>query len=421
MRLVEFFSSVFYENIGLYFFSFFGVMILMIPIFRKYVHGILDPFFFILFMTVFAYVIPVFLYLTGNCSMRNFSYFIISESFFWLGFALFYGSKTNFSKYRIVNESILLKYIFYISFLIYVTSKIYTYLFIGIPLLMEYRLDLYSEANGLGILGRLSDFSASFLLIYSFHLKDKGDKKHFFIFILIFINSVLTGSKSAILIFFQSYFIYNYFYKGIVPKLDKKYWGVLLLFPIIILLLSASGVKNLEAAGLGFFVRMVANGDVFWYAYPNDVIDHIRISNPFTNFFVGILGPFRLIDYQSVEPSIGALINWEIEPSLYGTNAGSNARPAIAGWIYFKWYGVFFSFLLGCFVSFLIYHIRKYFPKGLLGVVLYGFLYQNMITFIIDPSLGFSYLSNFLINVIIYTVFIFFISKMRIVLVKNTL
>lgn len=419
MRIVEFFSSVFYPNVGLYIFSILVILFLMIPIFRKYVHGVLDPFFFVLFMTVFAYAIPVFLYLTDNCSMRNFSYFLISESFFWIGFALFYGTRTNFSKYGITNESVLLSHIFHLSLFIYVVSKIYTYLFIGIPLLMEYRLDIYSEANGLGILGRLADFSASFLLIYSFYLRDKGQKKYLLIFALIFVNSILTGSKSAILVFFQSYFIYAYFYGGEVPRFNKKYVVLLLLFPVAILLLSASGVEDLEAAGLGFFVRMIANGDVFWYAYPNDVIDRINVINPFTNFFVGILGPFRLIDYQSVEPSIGALINWEIEPSLYGTNAGSNARPAIAGWIYFGWYGILFSFLLGCFVSYLIYHIRKYFSQSLLGIILYGFLYQSVITFIIDPSLGFNYLSNFLINVIIYTAFVFLISKMKIVLVKE--
>jgi hypothetical protein len=420
MKISEFFASVFYENVVLYFLCLLFVGILTIPLFKKYTHGIFDPFFFILMMTVFAYVIPLFLFITNNCSSRDFFYFIISETFLWLGVYLGYQFRSNFSEYKIKNENVLIKRIFFISILIYIFTKLYTYMFIGVPLLMEYRLDIYTGTNGLGMLGRLSDFATFFLLIYAFYLKDEGSRKYLFILVLIFIDSFLSGSKSAIFAIFQAYFIYSFFYKNEMPLIKKKHILLLICFPILILLLSQNSLDSLRLAVWGIFIRMVANGDVFWYSYPYETIDQIKINHPFANLFVGILSPFRLIDYNTVEPSIGKLINWQIEPSIYGTNAGSNARPAIAGWIYFRWYGIFFSFFIGCFISFLVFYVRKYFSKSLFGIILFGYLYQNALTFIIDPSLGFNYLSNFIINIVIYTIIIFIVSEMKLSLIRNS-
>lgn len=412
MRIHEFFLNVFYENIILYIVCLLLATIATIPLFKKYTNGILDPFFFILFMTVFAYAIPPFLFFTGNCSFRNFAYFLISETFLWIGFYIVYKLKRDFSINKIKNEEVIMEYLFYISLLLFILSKLYSYLFIGIPLFMQYRLDAYIESNGLGILKRISEFASLFLLIYSFYLKDHNKRVYLFVFILIFIDTILSGSKSAVLTIFHSYFIYTFFYKDSVPKIKTKYILIMLCFPFLILLLANSG-SDISAVSAGIFTRMIANGDVFWYAYPNNTIDNIHINNFFTNLFVGLLGPFRLIDYNTVEPNIGLQINWEIEPTIYGTNAGPNARPSIAGWIYFKWYGLIFSFLIGCFISFCIYYIKKYFTKSILGVILFGFLYQNAITFLIDPLLGFSYLSNFILNIIIYTLIIITILKIK--------
>lgn len=419
MKIHEFFLNVFYENIYLYVLCLLIVTIITIPLFRKYTNGILDPFFFILFMTVFAYAIPPFLFVTGNCSFRNFIYFVLSETFLWIGFYIVSKLKKDFSIKKIKNEEYITKYLFYISLLIFILSKLYTYILIGIPLFMEYRLDAYVESNGLGILKRLSEFSSLFILIYSFYLKDNKKKVYLLVFTLITLDAILSGSKSALLTIFHSYFIYTFFYKDEIPKIKKKQILIILCFPFLILVLANNG-SELGIASAGVFTRMIANGDVFWYAYPNNIIDDIHIRNSFSNLFVGLLGPFRLIDYHTVEPNIGLQINWEIEPTIYGTNAGPNARPSIAGWIYYKWYGIIFSFLIGCLISFCIYYLKKYFTKSILGIILFGFLYQNIITFLIDPLLGFNYLSNFFMNIIIYTIIILILLKLKDVLTTES-
>ena len=62
MRLQEFLNLM-GENWQLYLFSIALSFIILLPIYRKYVRAIIDPFFIVLFGSICANAVPIFLFL----------------------------------------------------------------------------------------------------------------------------------------------------------------------------------------------------------------------------------------------------------------------------------------------------------------------------------------------------------------------
>lgn len=424
MSLLEFFGNVFFENIIIYFICLIGVCITLYPLHKKFVNGIFDPLFFQIWMGAFAYVIPIFLFVTDNISWVHFSYFIISESLFWIGFWLVSKKNTNFSKIQIVNEANIAKYTFYLALFIYLFSTLYTYVFIGIPLFISNRNDIYKDAGGLGLLSHLINFSSLYILIYSFYqYSDNNKSKYKWIIIIVAINCILSGGKSAILSIVYCFFYYSFFLKGKKPIIKKKYISIVATFPLIILLLSSIS-SDLTTSFLDLGKRLVANGDIYWCAYPNNIIDDINIKNPLSHLFIGFLGPLRLVSYENTEllNPIGLLINWEVYPDLMkmGITTAPNSRMAVSGWVYFGWSGILFSFILGCIVSFIIYRLPKYIPGGIIGVSFYSMIYFSALTVITDPGLAITFFLDCFLNMMLYIPFIFIFSKLKISYYKET-
>lgn len=401
-----------------YIVSVLGITLLFIPLFKKLYVSITDPLVFLLVNSIFAYSVPLFLFNNNLCSISHFIFFCLSEIFFWS--IVFYSARKtrSFKNVIILNEGNYAKMFFNISFLVYMFSSIYTYVYVGIPLFMESRQELYVGAeSGVGIFSRLADFAQSYVIIYCYHrIISYKEKAFIFIFIFVIVNCLLSGSKGSILTLVAWYFIYIYFFKREkhILQFKRKYFLLVLLFPIIILLYyKGSSSQNLSNAIEDLAFRFVANGDVYWIAYPNNIIDNVHYQHPLVALFAGILGPFRLESYESIEPAIGLQLFWEVEPSMYGRIIGPNGRLAVSGWCFFGWTGLLFSAIMGWLFSFIVFRSRKYFPNSLLGIFVYGYLYRISMSIVTDPALFFSYLGSFLINIGFYATLLMIMSKFQ--------
>lgn len=402
-------------NIPIYFLALILSILLLLPVIKKTYKGILDPLFYAVIMAILANTVPFFLILTGKITISNFIYFLLAEVFFWIGFLCFNKKELRFKKsYILENERSDLA-LFIIYFILLIALKLLAYNLVGIPIFYEEgRLAVFTESGGLGLLERLSTFPVFFISFYSFKLIEKGKGYKILAvisIIVVIIFGFLSGSKAAVLIIVGGYFYYNFFYKKKIIETKKilKYLPFLLIFPVLILTLQTTGTGFDPLVGLVF--RFIANGDVYYMSFPYEVINTIQINNKFTYLFSGILAPFRLIDINTVDTVIGYQLNWSLHPYSDGSLSGPNSRIPIVAWIFFKWGGVFFSFILGLILSITYNKLSSLFPKGIITYIVIAYIQYNLLVFITDPVLGIGYLFDILINMIILVIFYFLINK----------
>lgn len=401
-------------NTELYYWILLGMIIVGGIVIKKNHISIIDPFFMAIISCICAYTIPFFLYKTGYCSVRNFWYFTLSESVFWISFFSF-KKTTKFKKIVFIKEKECARILFYISLVVYLYATIYTYTHIGIPLFMRSRLELY-ENTGLGFLGRFTDFASFYLCYYTFHeIITMRKKKYILVLGVIAINLFLSGSKGAILILLTTFFVYYWFYLGKKARIKWKYILLVIPFPILVLMMQAETEELPVSDALSLLgIRLMAYGDVYLYAYPNDIIDQVKILHPFYSFLKPLLAPLRLMTTEATDNAIGLQLFWTVNPSYTGMNQGPNARMAIMGWCYFKWLGILFSAFCGWLLAFILYRGRKYFPHSFLGICIYGYLYNFSFSIITDFSLFLGSLATLVINLLFYGVIVLLLLNFKI-------
>lgn len=401
------FSILLLKNIYLYIIILFLVFILYIPIIKKFSNSIIDPMFMCILSVILADAIPFFLFFTGNCKSQYLFYFILVEIFYWLSLLLTYNKDATFAIKHIKNEDFLVKRLFYLSIILFFSINIYIYSFVGIPLFMDSRFELFKNSlPGLGILNRVSNFSSYFIIFYSFHriISMKQNKYVFYIFSIIVVD-FLSASRGSILTICFVYFIYFFFFLKKKPKLKKKYIPVLLAFPILIGLFykgSSANGGGLINGTVSLLFRFVAYGDIYWYAYPNQMIDYVSKDTTLLGFFSGILRPFRIISDGQAGIPIGTSLLWNVAPYMKGTFAGPNGRLPICMWAYFGWFGILVSIILGYISSFVLGNLKKHLGDSILGIAIYGYLYLTILNIPSDPTVFIDCITTIIICYIIY-------------------
>lgn len=114
--------------------------------------------------------------------------------------------------------------------------------------------------------------------------------------------------------------------------------------------------SNLISAASGLVYRFVAFGDVYWYTYPNGYIDLVNVTSPFVSLFNDFMGLFRLANWNALPDSLGL--------SIYRMHHASdvimvNPRLNIMGYIYFGYFGIVFSFVIGVIVGYIRLFLSK--------------------------------------------------------------
>lgn len=413
------FFTILLENFPLYIVSLLISAIIYGIIMRKIVRSIIDPLFYAMLSGIFAQSVPIFLFLTAAISVQIFVYIILSEIIFWLTYFLTRRKKITFSEYSFSSVRIEIA-MYYASFVICVSCYVLTYVLFGIPLFKESRLDTYQNANGLGILSYFQNFTQFFCILYSYYLISQKKHRNLsrIVLIAILIFCLLSGSKSSILIFISCYFFYLYYYKGegFSLKQNLKYVIPVAIFPLAVIILSTGA--NFRGAILSFVMRFVANGDCYWMAFPNDVINDVVINNKLEYLFSRILAPFRIINYADVDQAIGVQIDWLVNPDDIGITKGPNSRLPILGWTLFHWGGLLLSCIFGLICSFWHTRLITMFPRGIISVIVFGYIYTSMVAMFTDPLYSTSYVFTFfLFGVFLY--FILFIIGGRYIKIKK--
>ena len=164
---------------------------------------------------------------------------------------------------------------------------------------------------------------------------------------------------------------------------------------------------------VSLFIRFIHSGDVYWYAYPNNVYLNIKSNAWFSALFTDFLGLFRIVGWNNLPEAIGITFKDIHHPS--DIPSGPNARHNVFGLIYYGFFGgILFSFLLGVIISF----VRNKLPFILKDTMLNGFIFTFLMIKIsgldTDPMLTFTYLNNLLfIFPIIFFGFLFFLALFK--------
>jgi hypothetical protein len=108
------FSYLLFDHIYQYLLCLVVVVIVMFPLLKKNYVSIIDPWFTSYIFSVFANIIPLFLYCTGNCSIIHFSYFVISELAFWIGYNTFRRGKSVWGNFKFKYEEKIQSYMYYV-------------------------------------------------------------------------------------------------------------------------------------------------------------------------------------------------------------------------------------------------------------------------------------------------------------------
>ncbi len=401
----------------LYLLSLVIVLLIYIPIFKRFTNSILDPAFYALISTIFANTIPLFLVIINAISTETFIYFIFSESLFWIGYFLVYVKNVKFNNYN-YDDSNFSNSLFTLLLIALVICQLITYLKQGIPIFSKDRLSTYSSGGGIGILSYVINIATIYCCIYSFYLigKQKHKLKGYFTLLIIVFFSLLSGSKSAILILVFCYYFYKYYYikKNINYGKFKRYILLIILFPLCSIIISKN--SDFVTALTSLINRVIANGDGYWQAYPNNTMSEVVINKPWIYLLSRILCPFRIINYDEVETVIGIQLNAIIYPNSEEVIGGSNTRLPVLSWILFGWKGLILSFIMGTITALWKTKLPSILPNGIIPVIFYAFIYISFISVITDPLFSTGRFFDLAIFMTLFVIGILLLRKGRIIL-----
>jgi oligosaccharide repeat unit polymerase len=407
------FYDIVLSNIGLFIWILLFSFVLHYFLFKRQVNSILDPYFLAVISSVFCLTVVFLLYFTAYITLYVFMSYILTQCAFFAGLYTFRRKKVRLHRepYReIIPQDRIDKSLiaFYFFSIVYLGSQCAIYALKGIPLFMESRLETFAGGGGAGVLSRISDVSSIFCL-YAFFCVIKLDRfawsemPKYIVMFLIFITFLLSGSKSAFLVIFivlYCYILFNKIKGGnylVYLKMLRK--NIKLILPLSILLVGFiifvqarnedEGINPI----LGLALRFLHSGDVYWYAYPNDIYLKIRSDEWFAALFNDTLGLFRIKNWNQLPEAIGITLKNIHHPS--DILQGPNARHNIFGLIYYGYYGsIFFSYLIGLCLGFIRNELPYYLKPGMLSGFLFTYLMYRGASIDSDPMLTITYFDN---------------------------
>lgn len=418
MNSFDYFELVF-ENWFLYLASVVIVFFVYFIVFKKYYISVLDPFTFTCFFSAMAITVPVFLFFVNEITVRLFISFVLTQLFFFLGFRIFSPIEINKieprKKLDIDGQEIrFIKWFFIIIGFTNVSLQLFSYKLVGIPLLAESRLGIYGESGGINnLLKRILEVTSQcyiFLTIFFIYLERKNllFKVYTTIsIVIIVVFSVLSGSKGAFMTFGLAFFIYalyavkwgDFSIFFTIKKFIIKFGVVALLLALVVIALS-------EESGNPFIFllfRIGQSGDVYYMAYPNEIVDKIPSLNWFIALFASPLSLFGLIPRAMIPDPMGYFIMQYHYPNI--EFRGPNARMNILSYVYFGIiYSPIYCFIIGGLLSFFRNRLFYLLPSNIFGCIVY-FLFLNA-ALKLEPDFH-SSLADFINILIILPVFVF--------------
>lgn len=409
------FYNLIFDNWLLYLASLAICSLCFIYVGKKYTHTWFDPLRIQLVVSTFASTVFLFLFMKGIIKFSIFSYFCLAEMLFWVAFMIPARRQIKFSNQILANEKSI-SFVLYISFLIlFIIFIVASYALLGIPIFKGNRLDTYM-GSGLGFLDRMMPFFKIYCIFYSFYLWERSNKYSLnrllvvFVFLIFIITGILSGSRSSFFVFLIIYWGYCYFFLRNTEKITKYY--KIFIIGIFVTLLTFSiqaGSKNLLGSFRPLAERVIASGDAYFEALPNDTWKTIDTGIWYKHLFYGLVRPAKMLKEFHYVP-VGVLLTRKIYPQNVGATYGPVGLPSLLGFIYFGWGGLLFSFILGFFISLSLFRLPALFPKGIISSIISVYFFIQFLSYIGDPCLGMGYLFNTILNLIFLTFLIFVIT-----------
>ncbi len=412
------FYFLFYKNQLLFWLSLAICLCLFYFVYRRYIVNFLDPLLFSYIITSFGATDVLLMYLTHSIKTYYLVNYLLTQSAFFLGLWLFkpFNSIKNEYKIRtltIPNEELVMKIFFIICSLLLILIQLQVYAVAGIPIISNSRLDTFSGGSGFGIFSRVIEvvqiFSITLLFYFFINIKAINlgfvMKIYCYMFaVLLVLFAILNGSKSGILlIIFSAFcawvFSYNKDVNNSVLSFLSKYKLYILVFALLsaitVIMLQSDGDANMNPIEI-LAMRFVFSGDVYWYAYPNDVIIGFNNYNGFKALFTDLIGFLRLDSWDNLTGHFGIDL-YKYHHSTQVTQ-GPNARHNVFGLLYFGFWGSYvFSFVLGIVFSFIRNILPILLPKNFLSMCILSYLFIKVVPAIdTDPILCITYIDNLL-------------------------
>lgn len=416
--LNDFFSLVF-NNVPSYLLTVSVCMLVYGILLRKHIYSIFDPFLLAMFLSSLGCSAVFFMFFNNMIKEYYFYSYILTQIAFILGLIIVkpinLKNLNKFSKINIYKESIfnrnLITIIYYLASISFLVAQIYSYKLVGIPLLRESRLGLYSE--GTGIVKRFLDVCGPvtiFILVHRYLTLNRN--KRFFcswlydfaLLSFILISLALSGSKSAFLssvyiIFFYFFFSYRlglgeYFYNRL-RKIGFALVSLAFIVAITVTIIQSHD-KTVSSGLMRIVYRFISAGDIFIYAYQDNVLQQIDKDSGILAIVMDFLGLFRIIPWAALPKALGL----QIYQTIYNVDTilGPNPRHNVFGLFYFGFFGaILYSFTIGFLVSFVRNKFYFLVPKDLIGGILYMFAVKSVICFSADITSGLSYFNSFVL------------------------
>lgn len=218
------------------------------------------------------------------------------------------------------------------------------------------------------------------LVIMSLYYKIIYLKKRFtlfelFICFVLLLDIATSGSKSAIVVFFVTYFLITYpmVVQGRMStiKLSLPLIIVLLGFPVAIVMISvgADASSAIQQVGL----RLMASGDIFLLGYYDDVMDSIQESSFFKYaFYPGWGTILKNLGFEITPPEP---IGVDVFAFYSGRRtSGANGRYNYLAYHFFGlWGGIIYALIIGLLVGYLRSMFKNLNP---LNMNYYSFLFM---------------------------------------------
>ena len=391
MDSFDYFQLVF-DNPYLYLLSIVIVCVAYYYVYRRYYLSILDPFTYATFFSAMAVTVPVFLLFINQISAKLFFSFLATQGAFFAGFLMIKPVKFNsLSIEKPINYNArsirFAKWFFIIIGVSNIIFQLMSYKLFGIPLFADSRLAVYGESGGISnLLKRLIGLTFQcYIFLTIFFLFSNLLTKSFKIYarvsaVIILIFSVLSGSKGAFTTFGAAFFIYAMYAlrwgdKSLYLKIKTlvlKFGLAALIAALLIITLSGDSSNPL----LFILFRIGQSGDVYYMAYPNNLIDKVPTMNWFIALFASPLALLHLIPRNMVPQPIGFFLMQYHNPSV--EFKGPNPRMNIFSYVYMGLiYSPVYCFIIGFLASFIRNKLVYLLPRNVLGCVLY-FLFLDI-------------------------------------------
>jgi hypothetical protein len=229
---------------------------------------------------------------------------------------------------------------------------------------------------------------------------------------------VLSGSKSTFVnvIFLVFYFRLIHQRSSVYPPQrdallakGQRYILTLAVFGVIAVLLFSGTASSMSEAMFAFLYRVVMSGDVYFMAYPHDMLFTVNGGSAFLGLFGGTLAAMRLIAPTSLPQPIGFQLfhNATGLPGMFGPNPRHN----VFGLLYFGFWGsLFYSAALGAMVGIIRNYGWRLIRIGGPSEVVFVFLATSVVTVNTDVGIFIGDVSNLIMIGIPLVIFAFFFS-----------